>query len=80
MKQWNLSRSSKFAGIKKVEPIPHAINPAGIAQIGTSIGNHGTGDPQHSSYRGDPINAGRGYKAPMNASMKTSKSGSQGRH
>jgi hypothetical protein len=30
------------------------INPGGVSQLGEAVGNHGTGDRQHSTYRGDP--------------------------
>jgi hypothetical protein len=48
----------------KVEPRAHGINPGGVAQLGTSIGNHVT-KSSSSSYRGDPWGAGRGYSPPV---------------
>lgn len=62
-------------GSQKVEPRSTAINPGGVSQIGTSIGNHS--DKGTSDYRGEPIDGGRGYMAPS-IGGKNHKSGSQG--
>jgi hypothetical protein len=49
----------------KVEPKPHAKNPAGVSQFGQAQGNHVTTmGGGKTDYRGDPVNAGRGYQAP----------------
>lgn len=62
-------------GGQKIEPRSQAINPGGVSQIGTSIGDHYEhGD---TNYRGEAINAGRGYRAPAIGS-KTHNKGSQG--
>lgn len=62
---------------QKVEPRPQGINPAGVSQIGTAIGDHA--ERGGTNYRGEPMNAGRGYRAPGIGTM-THKSGSQGKH
>lgn len=60
---------------QKIEPRSQGINPGGVSQIGTSIGNHAErGD---TNYRGAAMDAGRGYHAPSIGS-KTHKGGSQG--
>ena len=62
-------------GGQKINPRSQAIDPGGVSQIGTSIGNHTErGD---TDYRGEPINGGRGYRAP-GIGTKTHNSGSQG--
>ena len=53
----------------KVEPIPHAINPGGAAQLGTSVIQNPT-----------PLADGRGFSAPRPVSKTNSNSGSQGEH
>lgn len=55
---------------KKVEPKPKAVNPAGVAQLGTHVG------PRRAV---ETLYQGHGYKAPMCGSQ-THKAGSQGRH
>lgn len=53
----------------KVEPIPHAINPGGAAQIGTMVFKNPT-----------QLDDGRGFSAPRPVSETTSNCGSQGEH
>lgn len=60
---------------QKIEPRSQAINPGGVSQIGTSIGNHS--DKGTSNYAGESLDAGRGYHAPGIGS-KSHKGGSQG--
>ena len=64
---------------RKVEPRSRAVNPAGVAQIGNSQGNHATDTQRILRGAVENVYAGRGYKAPMR-SVNTSNSGSQGRH
>lgn len=54
---------------QKREPIAHAIDPGGAAQLGTMVVQNPT-----------PLNAGRGYMAPAPVSETTSNCGSQGKH
>lgn len=53
----------------KVEPIPHAINPGGVSQIGSMVGQNPT-----------PLADGRGFSAPRPVAETNSNCGSQGRH
>lgn len=53
----------------KVEPIPQAINPAGVSQLGSMVGSNPA-----------PLVDGRGFSAPRPTAETTSNSGSQGRH
>jgi hypothetical protein len=71
-------RASRHVTEVKVEPTPHSIVPAGVAQLGQAQGNHIT-DQGHTGYHGVNPNAGRGFKAPMDAGRQVHKSGSQGR-
>jgi len=69
------SRPVKHVTAPKVEPRAHAMNPGGVAQFGQSQGAHVTGK-RESSYRGDPLRAGRGYQNPVGpASMALSDPG-----
>lgn len=54
---------------QKREPIPHAVNPAAVSEIGIH-------QVRHTSL---PIYEGRGLEAPM-AGSEIHHSGSQGRH
>jgi hypothetical protein len=67
MKQGNASRSGP--GGQKVEPTPHAINPAGVSQIGETVDKKAI----------ESFNQGRGYKAPMSG-RTIHHAGSQGKH
>lgn len=63
-------------GDMKTEPISHAVNPGGAANLGSHFGNH-TEDGAFAP-RITPLYAGRGFEAP--AIRTTShKSGSQGK-
>jgi hypothetical protein len=76
MRQGRASRDGRYGG--KVEPIPHAYNPGGVSQLGQMQGSHVTSSTD-SSYRGDPMHAGRGFKAPPVKSQSSNR-GSQGRY
>jgi hypothetical protein len=67
MKQGKASTSGM--GSTKREPIPHAVNPAAVADMG------------NASVRGNslPLYEGRGLEAPM-AGSTCYESGSQGKH
>lgn len=62
---------------QKIEPRSSGVNPGGVSQIGTSVGDHT--DRGDTNYRGEPMNAGRGYRAP-GIGITTHKCGSQGKH
>lgn len=76
MRQGSASRDGP-AGRKR-EPIAKAINPKGVSQIGSSLGNHTTDHRDPSPNAVENVFAGRGYEAPMR-SVATHKSGSQRR-
>ncbi len=77
MKQGSASRDGRSGG--KVEPRSRAVNPHGVSQIGSAMGNKATDKPGILSGAVENIYEGRGFTAPMR-SQKTSNSGSQGRH
>src|SRR5882762_10105833 len=60
---------SNSASGQKREPIPHAISPAGAAQLGTHVIKNPT-----------PLGAGRGFSAPAPSGETNHPSGSQGKH
>jgi hypothetical protein len=64
---------------QKREPIAHAIDPAGVSQIGSAMGNHATGGTKILHGASKPLYAGRGFEAPM-AGCDQHHSGSQGKH
>ena len=66
MKQGNANNNM---GGRKMEPIPHAISPAGVSQLGETVDKRAI----------ENFNKGRGYKAPMSG-QQNHPSGSQGRH
>lgn len=53
----------------KREPIAHAIDPGGAAQIGTMVAKNPT-----------PLNDGRGFMSPEPKAVTTHHCGSQGKH
>lgn len=65
---------------RKREPIAHAINPAGVSQIGSNMGNHAS-DSQGKILHGSSISmdAGRGFTAPHDAGRTIHHGGSQGK-
>jgi len=54
---------------QKREPVPHAINPGGAAQLGVAVISNPT-----------PLEAGRGFTAPKPATTTIHHGGSQGNH
>jgi hypothetical protein len=71
--------SSSGPGGRKREPIAHAVSPAGVSQIGESLGNHATDSTKILHGASEPMYKGRGFEAPMNKPMRHH-TGSQGRH
>ena len=62
----------------KTEPKAHSINPAAVAQLGTSLGNHATdGGTLRGASR--ELYRGRGIEAPV-AGVTNHCCGSQGKH
>jgi hypothetical protein len=57
------SRPVSHRSAGKTEPRTHAKHVGGVSQFGEAIGTHRTSGTE-SSYRGDPIRAGRGYEPP----------------
>lgn len=53
----------------KVEPIPHAINPGGVSELGNMVGSNPT-----------PLADGRSFLAPRPVAETNSNCGSQGKH
>ena len=66
-------------GSRKIEPRSHAINPAGVSQIGSAMGNHATDTGKILHGSSISMDAGRGFEAPRDAGRTTHHSGSQGR-
>ncbi len=46
-----------------------AINPAGVSQIGSAMGNHSTGSAKKLTKAVEPIRAGEGYATPSGANI-----------
>jgi len=76
MRQGKASRDVRES--YKVEPVPRAVGPGGVGQLGNIQGSHVTRG-EDSSYRGDPFYLGRGYKAPPVKSQSSNR-GSQGKY
>lgn len=71
--------SSSGPGSRKIEPIVKAINPGGVAEIGSHKGTHVTGEREvHGAF--EKMHAGRGFTAPHDAGRTVHKGGSQRRH
>src|SRR5262245_236947 len=66
MKQGTAGRN---VSAPKREPNPHSVDVCAVEDLGDSV-----------SFQKPDLYDGRGYKAPMNASETSHKSGSQGRH
>lgn len=64
---------------QKREPIAHAMNPAGVAQIGSAMGNHATGQGKILHGASVSIDRGRGFEAPTDAGRTVHHNGSQGK-
>lgn len=77
MRQGRASSSGPGAG--KVEPRPHAISPAGVSQIGSSMGNHATDSTKILHGASKPMYQGRGFEAPKPDGVTIHHGGSQGR-
>lgn len=71
--------SSSRMGSTKIEPRSHSVNPAGVEQLGTMLGNHAEGTKGILSGASVPLYRGRGLEAPM-VSEETSNCGSQGKY
>ena len=73
------SASSSGPGSRKVEPRARAVNPAGVSQIGSALGNHAT-DTQGKILHGasEELYKGKGFEAPKTGTT-IHHSGSQGR-
>lgn len=78
MKQGRASVSGSMD--RKVEPSAQAMNPAGVSQIGQSMGNHATGQGKVLHGTSTSMYAGRGFEAPKDAGCESHDCGSQGRH
>lgn len=63
---------------QKVEPRSTAVNPGGVANIGSAQGNHTT-DNDGFKPNITPVDAGRGYSAPP-IGGRCHKGGSQGKY
>ena len=57
-------KNVRHTSAPKVEPRPHARNPATVAQYGALVGNHIT-NKSATRYRGDPDFTRKGYSAPQ---------------
>ncbi len=78
MRQGRASRSGSYG--TKVEPKSHAVNEAGVSQIGYSYGEHVTERSRGSSgYRGEPVFKSQGFMAPPVKSQSRNR-GSQGKY
>lgn len=66
-------------GSMKREPIAHAMNPAGVSQIGQALGNHATDQGKILHGASISMNAGRGFEAPKDAGRTVHHGGSQGK-
>ena len=64
---------------QKREPIAHAMNPAGVSQIGQAMGNHATDTGKILHGASTSMDRGRGFEAPMDAGRTVHHSGSQGK-
>ncbi len=62
-----------------MEPKAHAINPAGVSQIGQAMGNHATGEGKILHGASVTMDRGRGFEAPKDSGRTIHHGGSQGR-
>lgn len=72
------SASNSGSGGRKIEPIAHAVNPAGVSEIGQSMGNHATDCTKILHGTSQPMYSGRGFEAPRDAGRTVHHGGSQG--
>ena len=56
---------------RKIEPRSMAINPRGVSQIGSAMGNHATDSGKKLTRAQEPIGAGKGYATPMGANTNS---------
>jgi hypothetical protein len=59
------SRVVRHTTEPKVEPRPHARNPAKVAQYGQLVGNHATNTRGATNYKGEPDFTRQGYSPPV---------------
>ncbi len=52
---------------RKIEPRAMAINPRGVSQIGSAMGNHATDSGKKLTRAQEPIGAGSGYNKAVGA-------------
>ena len=69
---------STMSGQKR-EPIAHAMNPAGVSQIGQALGNHATDQGKILHGASISMDRGRGFEAPKDSGRTIHHGGSQGR-
>lgn len=65
---------------RKREPIAHAMNPAGVSQIGSAMGNHSMDSGKILHGASISMDAGRGFEAPKDSGRTVHHGGSQRRH
>lgn len=73
------NRAVTSMSAQKREPIAHAMNPAGVSQIGQAMGNHATGVGKILHGSSVSMDRGRGFEAPMDAGRVVHHNGSQGK-
>ena len=59
------SKNVRHTTAPKVEPKPYAKRPAGVSQLGYSVGDHVTHRGQSTGYKGESMERGRGYAPPQ---------------
>ena len=72
------SSSYTVADMKR-EPHSRAVNPAGVAQIGSAMGNHATDVTENLHGSSEALYSGRGFEAPHDAGRTVHHGGSQGK-
>lgn len=65
MKQGKASRDVSES--YKRDPRANAMNPKGVSQIGTSLGDHVTDKSRTLRHVPEPLHAGRGFMSPLGA-------------
>lgn len=73
------SRAVTSMSGQKREPIAHAMNPAGVSQIGQAMGNHATDQGKILHGASISMDRGRGFEAPTDAGRTVHHNGSQGK-
>ena len=64
---------------RKMEPMPHAMSPAGVSQIGQAMGNHATDNGKILHGASKSMDAGRGFTAPHDSGRTIHHGASQGK-